>query len=77
MKCAAPPIGCGMEVPSSELRTWDDLTYREWTVSGMCAKCQDETFGPAPFDEKFVPFWEDEEYEYGPLVDEYEDDCRD
>ncbi len=30
--------------PATEFR--DDLSRKEFMISGMCQKCQDETFGP-------------------------------
>ena len=33
---------CGGEIDPEEFR--DELSRREWTISGMCQKCQDEVF---------------------------------
>lgn len=40
-KCIAPPFGCGGD--ASEFR--DELSAREYRISGMCQRCQDRTFG--------------------------------
>jgi hypothetical protein len=40
-KCIPPPIGCGE--PVTEFR--DETSKREYSISGMCQKCQDATFG--------------------------------
>lgn len=34
---------CGGEIKSGEFR--DDLSAREFNISGMCQSCQDKTFG--------------------------------
>ena len=39
--CIAPPFGCGGE--ANEFR--DEISKREYTISGMCQKCQDKVFG--------------------------------
>lgn len=38
--CIDPPIGCGG--PAHEFR--DMLSEKEFTISGLCQKCQDEIF---------------------------------
>lgn len=40
-KCVRPPIGCGK--PIGEFR--DEISKREYTISGLCQACQDEIFG--------------------------------
>lgn len=40
-KCVKKPIGCGG--PASEFK--DDVSRREYTISGLCQKCQDDLFG--------------------------------
>ncbi len=40
-KCIPAPIGCGQEV---EPETWDYLTRKEFTISGLCADCQNAFF---------------------------------
>ena len=39
--CVAKPIGCGG--PATEFR--DALSTKEYTISGLCQKCQDRIFG--------------------------------
>jgi hypothetical protein len=39
--CVPPPFGC--EGEAKEFR--DDISRKEYTISGMCQKCQDRTFG--------------------------------
>lgn len=39
--CIKPPVGCGG--PAAKFR--DDLSKREYTISGLCQKCQDRIFG--------------------------------
>lgn len=39
--CCPPPIGCGG--PATEFR--DELSKREYSISGLCQKCQDKFFG--------------------------------
>ena len=39
--CVRAPIGCGG--PATEFK--DDLSRKEYTISGLCQKCQDEVFG--------------------------------
>lgn len=38
--CALSPLGCGG--PASQFK--DDLSRREYQISGLCQKCQDEVF---------------------------------
>lgn len=40
-RCVPPPIGCGG--PAVEFR--DDLSRKEYSISGLCQKCQDSIFG--------------------------------
>lgn len=42
MKCVHEPIGCGQEVDPTK---WDELTQREYQISGLCKECQDAIFG--------------------------------
>lgn len=42
-KCVEPPMGCGG--PATEFK--DDLSRREYRISGLCQKCQDKVFGGA------------------------------
>lgn len=39
-RCCPPPVGCGG--PATEFR--DDLSRREYAISGLCQKCQDAIF---------------------------------
>lgn len=41
-RCLKPPIGCGKSVKPE---TWDPLTQKEFTISGLCSECQDKVFG--------------------------------
>jgi hypothetical protein len=40
-KCIPPPTGCGG--PAVDFR--DELSRREYSISGLCQECQDLTFG--------------------------------
>jgi hypothetical protein len=40
-KCVPQPIGCGGD--AVEFR--DELSRREYTISGLCQECQDTIFG--------------------------------
>lgn len=40
--CAPPPIGCGRENVGDEFR--DEVSRREYAISGLCQKCQDDVF---------------------------------
>lgn len=40
-RCIKPPIGCGQAVTPEE---WDALTQKEFSISGLCADCQDSFF---------------------------------
>ena len=40
-KCIPAPYGCGG--PATEFR--DEGSRREYTISGLCQKCQDKAFG--------------------------------
>jgi len=39
--CVAPPIGCGQPICSFR----NEKSKREYTLSGLCQKCQDKLFG--------------------------------
>jgi hypothetical protein len=39
-KCIPPPYGCG-EI-AAEFK--DEISRKEYSISGLCQKCQDETF---------------------------------
>ena len=40
-RCLRSPIGCGQVVMPEE---WDALTQKEFSISGLCADCQDSIF---------------------------------
>lgn len=40
-RCVRPPFGCGG--PAESFR--DEGSVKEYTISGLCQKCQDELFG--------------------------------
>lgn len=40
-RCVPAPIGCGG--PATEFR--DDISRREYGISGLCQMCQDAVFG--------------------------------
>lgn len=40
-RCVPSPIGCGQ--PVTEFR--DAISEREYSISGLCQKCQDAFFG--------------------------------
>ena len=41
-KCAPPPMGCGG--PAAEFK--DDLSRKEFSITGLCQACQDKIFTP-------------------------------
>lgn len=45
-RCIPAPLGCGRDVSDEELKAADDLTQREYIISGWCPTCQLEVFGP-------------------------------
>lgn len=38
--CASPPFGCGQKVDGFR----DDLSAKEYKITGFCQKCQDQMF---------------------------------
>lgn len=42
-RCVNPPFGCGKPCPPESFR--DDLSRKEYTISGLCQDCQDDVFG--------------------------------
>ena len=40
-KCIPPPMGCGGDATMFR----DESSRREFTISGLCQKCQDDIFG--------------------------------
>jgi hypothetical protein len=45
-RCVDKPVGCGREIPPNEFGAeyWTELARREYTMSGLCNRCQDEVF---------------------------------
>ncbi len=41
-QCVPAPIGCGKDVTFDSFR--DELSVREFKISGMCQECQDKFF---------------------------------
>lgn len=41
-KCVAPPYGCGHFIDQDAFR--DELSRKEYSISGLCQKCQDKFF---------------------------------
>lgn len=39
--CVKPPFGCGKPIGDFK----DQLSAKEYTISGLCQDCQDEVFG--------------------------------
>ena len=39
--CVSAPIGCGQPIGPFK----NDLSRREYTISGLCQRCQDSIFG--------------------------------
>lgn len=44
LKCVGPPIGCGQQLTPEQLQSWDDLSLKEYSMSGWCKPCQDKVF---------------------------------
>lgn len=44
-KCAPKPIGCGAQLTGTAADFRDDLSIKEYSISGLCQKCQDRVFG--------------------------------
>jgi len=42
-RCAAKPYGCGKPVNGLDFK--DDLSAKEYLISGLCQECQDSVFG--------------------------------
>ena len=45
LKCIEKPIGCGKQISQDDFDSWDELTKKEYKISALCKKCQDEFFG--------------------------------
>ena len=42
-QCVPPPIGCGRTIdPDTEFK--DEISRKEFCITGMCQKCQDKVF---------------------------------
>jgi hypothetical protein len=42
-QCVPPPIGCGKKInPETEFR--DEVSRREFQISGLCSTCQNKIF---------------------------------
>lgn len=52
-KCVPPPFGCGKPVSMDDFK--DDLSRKEYSLSGMCQTCQDEFFKPADQQHEDIP----------------------
>ena len=39
--CIPPPIGCGLPITGFD----NDLSLKEYRISGLCQSCQNEVFG--------------------------------
>ena len=52
MRCAKPPFGCGKDI---DLRTEfsDELSKKEYLISGMCQECQDSSNKDEDSDQSF------------------------
>ena len=48
-RCVPPPFGCGKPVSQEDFR--DELSRREYAISGLCQTCQDSVFGGGEDDE--------------------------
>lgn len=62
MKCAPKPIGCGREISEAEYWLWDNLSQKEFRISGLCLDpCQNEYFAEPPDDWDEDDLWEEDE----------------
>ena len=67
-KCVPPPIGCGGDANDFK----DELSRREFTISGLCQHCQDKVFSD---DGEGTKMWTLESAL--PLIRELESACND
>jgi hypothetical protein len=45
LRCIAPPMGCGRDIPPGEMEGWDAQSVQEYRISGMCLDpCQNSVF---------------------------------
>lgn len=49
-RCIKPPIGCGKTFNPAEASAMD---LREYRISGLCPKCQDEIFNTSESEENY------------------------
>jgi hypothetical protein len=42
--CIPPPFGCGRKIYLVE-EVWDELSIKEYGISGLCIDCQRKVFG--------------------------------
>jgi hypothetical protein len=52
LKCVAKPVGCGNKLEDTNFakanngqKFRDELSAKEYTISGLCQDCQDDFFG--------------------------------
>jgi hypothetical protein len=45
-RCVNPPFGCGREISPADIGDWKETVQREYSISGMCSRCQAQVFGP-------------------------------
>ena len=43
-KCIDPPFGCGQPLGNVEAHFKDNLSLKEYRISGLCQTCQDKHF---------------------------------
>lgn len=53
-RCARPPFGCGKPITTFK----DELSRKEYSISGLCQSCQDAFFDE---DEQPEPYFDDRE----------------
>jgi hypothetical protein len=46
-RCIQPPIGCGKPIQKFD----DQLSEKEYGISGLCEECQNEVFGSSDSEE--------------------------
>jgi|SRR5688572_11677451 len=52
-KCVPAPIGCGKDIDLSSEFT-DELSRKEYSISGLCQTCQNSIFTTSPEDEEGI-----------------------
>ena len=48
--CIPPPMGCGKPIEGFR----DELSAKEYRISGLCQTCQDEVFSPPEEEDDLV-----------------------